>query len=378
MSSIKPFVAPAYDEAISDLKRRLDAVRWPDPETVGDWSQGVPLATMKTIVDHWRHRHDWSKCAAWIEGAGQFVTNIDGVDIHFLHIRSPHADAMPLLMTHGWPGAMLEFRHVVDPLARPEGHGGQAADAFHLVLPSLPGYGFSGKPTEKGWSVQKIAAAWAELMRRLGYDRYVAQGGDWGSAVTTDLGVLAPEGLAGIHVNMPIVLPANLDGPHSEAELQMLADLGLYQEEQSGYSTQQSTRPQTVGYALADSPVGQAAWIYEKFAAWSDCGGDPTSVIALDDLLDIITLYWLTNSGASSGRLYWESYKNGFNARHLKIPVGCSVFPKELYRAPRSWADRCMDKIIHWNELPKGGHFAAMEQPAMFIDEVRNCFRVLR
>ncbi len=378
MTKIRPFIAPPTEAALADLHRRLDATRWPDRETVGDQSQGPRLTDMRTIIDHWRHRHDWQACAQWLEGAGQFVTTIDGVDIHFLHVRSKHEDALPLLLTHGWPGAVLEFRHVIDPLVDPERHGGSAADAFHLVIPSLPGFGHSGKPATPGWGTARIAATWATLMARLGYDHYVAQGGDWGAAITTELGVRRPAGLAAIHVNMPLVLPDDLSGPLSAEEEAMLAAMAAYQAHEAGYSTQQATRPQTIGYALADSPAGQAAWIYEKFTNWADCGGDPQNVIALDDMLDIITLYWLTNSSASSARLYWESFADGFGARQLDLPVGCSIFPGELYRAPRSWAERCMPQLIHWNELPRGGHFAALEQPALFVTEMRDCFRTIR
>lgn len=378
MSSIRPFRMPDAQDALRDLRSRLDDTRWPERETVDDASQGVPIDIMRALVAYWRHGHDWTACAAWLDAVGQYVTEIDGLDIHFLHIRSPHADALPLLLTHGWPGAMLEFRHVIGPLTEPEKHGGRAADAFHLVIPSLPGFGFSGKPKGAGWNVQRIAAAWEVLMERLGYQAYVAQGGDWGAGVTTALGARKAEALKAIHLNMPIVLPRDPTPPFSAEEAQMLADLAHYQAQEAGYSTQQTTRPQTVGYALADSPVGQAAWIYEKFAAWSDSGGDPASVIALSDIVDIITLYWLTNSAASSARIYWESFTGGFVAQRLSVPTGCSIFPGELYRAPRSWADQCFETIIHWNTLPRGGHFAALEQPALFADEVRACFRTIR
>lgn len=376
--SIKPFHLDVAEAELVDLRRRLRATRWPEREPVDDWSQGVPLAQAQALVAYWQDHYDWRRCEAWLNGLEQYSTEIDGVSIHFLHIRSKHEDAMPMLLTHGWPGSILEFRKTIGPFTNPGAHGGRAEDAFHLVIPSLPGYGFSGKPAEVGWSVQKIAQAWSVLMTRLGYTRYVAQGGDWGAAVTTNMGAQEPAGLAGIHVNMPLVLPADPGTEFSAEEGAMLAALQEYELWDSGYSTQQATRPQTIGYALADSPVGQATWIYEKFWKWTDSDGDPLNVLSYDELLDNIMLYWLGNAGASSARLYWQSFRSGFFALPLKLPVGCSIFPKELYRAPRSWAERCMSNLIHWNELPKGGHFAAFEQPALFVDEVRSCFRSLR
>lgn len=375
---IEPFHLAIPETELLDLRARLERTRWPDRETVGDWSQGVPLAQAKALIAHWRDHYDWRRCEARLNALGQFTTTIDGLSIHFLHIRSQHADAMPMLLSHGWPGSVIEFLKVIGPLTDPTAHGGRAEDAFHLVIPSLPGFGFSGKPTGTGWGVAKIAAAWATLMARLGYRRYVAQGGDWGAVVTTQLGRLQPAGLAAIHVNLPIVLPAKLEGPFSDSEAAMLAALQAYERWDGGYSKQQSTRPQTLGYALADSPAGQALWIYEKFWKWMDCSGDPLSVLSADEILDNIMLYWLGNSGASSARLYWESYVGAFAAVPLQLPVGCSVFAKEIYRAPRSWAEACMPQLIHWNELDRGGHFAAFEQPALFADELRSCFRRLR
>lgn len=375
---ITPFHLAIPDDALVDLRRRLEYTRWPDRETVGDWSQGVPLAQAQALIEHWRTRYDWRRCEARLNALGQFTTEIDGLSIHFLHIRSKHANAMPMLLSHGWPGSVIEFLKVIGPLTDPEAHGGHADDAFHLVIPSLPGFGFSGKPTRTGWGVARIAAAWSTLMARLGYARYVAQGGDWGAVVTTQLGKLQPQGLAGIHVNLPVVLPATLEGPFSDSEAAMLAALKDYERWDGGYSHQQSTRPQTLGYALADSPSGQALWIYEKFWKWMDCNGDPLSVLSADEILDNIMLYWLGNSAASSARLYWESYQGAFTAVPLSLPAGCSVFAKEIYRAPRSWAEACMSQLIHWNELDRGGHFAAFEQPALFVGELRTCFRTLR
>ena len=309
---------------------------------------------------------------------GQFKTEIDGLGIHFLHIRSPEANALPLIITHGWPGSVLEFMKIIGPLTDPVAHGGKAEDAFHLVLPSLPGFGFSDKPKATGWGVEKIAQSWAALMARLGYDRWVAQGGDWGSAVTSAIGEQAPKGCLGIHVNMPMARPTAeaMQNP-SPREMQALAALQHYQQWDSGYSKQQSTRPQTLGYALADSAVGQAAWIYEKMWSWTDNQGAPEDSLTLDEMLDNIMLYWLPGNATSSARLYWESF-GSFAPRAINLPAGVSVFPKEIMRPTREWAEATMTNIIHWNELDKGGHFAAWEQPALYVKEVRNCFRQLR
>ena len=376
--AIRPFTIDIAEEQLDDLRRRLDLTRWPEAETVQDWSQGVPLAEARKLVDYWRNRYDWRRCEAALNRYPQFLTEIDGLDIHFLHVRSPNPDAMPLILTHGWPGSVIEFMKCIGPLSDPAAHGGNPADAFHLVIPSLPGYGFSGKPKETGWKVQRIARAWHTLMTRLGYDRYVAQGGDWGAAVTTAMGAQQPEGLAAIHVNMPIVLP---DGPYddaSPAELAMLEAMAYYARWDGGYSDQQASRPQTLGYGLADSPAGQAAWIYEKFWSWADCDDDPLNALSYDEMLDNIMLYWLPNTGTSSARLYWESFHGGFGAAELHIPTACSIFPRDIYAAPRSWAARCMHNLIYWNELDKGGHFAAFEQPELFVDELRKAFRSMR
>ncbi|WP_029888730.1 epoxide hydrolase family protein [Polycyclovorans algicola] len=372
---INPFRVEVPQAELDDLKQRLARTRWPERETVKDWSQGVPLASAQALVKYWSEQYDWRRCEAALNRYEQWTTEIDGVSIHFLHVRSKHENAQPMLLTHGWPGAVLEFMSVIEPMTDPTAHGGTAEDAFHLVIPALPGFGFSGKPTEHGWSVQKIAQAWTELMARLGYTQYVAQGGDWGAAVTTALGAMQPAGLRSIHVNFPLVMPQDPGTDLSPAEVGMLTSMQEYVEWDSGYSHQQSTKPQTLGYGLADSPVGQAMWIFEKFHRWTDNDGDPLSALSYDQMLDIITLYWLTNSAASSGRLYWESYKAGFFAVPLALPVGCSIFPKELYRAPRSFAERCMSQIVYWGEVDKGGHFAALEQPALFVNEVRNWAR---
>lgn len=376
--TIRPFVLNIEQDRLDDLRRRLAQARWPDEEPVSDWSQGVPLAQMQALVEHWRTNYDWRRCEAALNAAGQHITEIDGVDIHFLHVRSIHSDALPLLLTHGWPGSVAEFLKCIGPLTDPTSRGGQASDAFHLVIPSLPGYGFSGKPREAGWGVPRIAMAWAALMQRLGYTRYVAQGGDWGAAVTTALGVIRPEALAAIHVNMPLVLPHTPDANPTPTEAHALEQLANYARWENGYAVQQMTRPQSLGYGLADSPIGQAAWIYEKFHAWTDNDGTVESAISHDEALDNIMLYWLANTGASSARLYWESFRAGFRAIELHLPVGVSVFPKDIYTAPRSWAERCMHNLIYWNELGRGGHFAAYEQPTLFVEELRKCFRLVR
>ena len=376
--SIRRFPIAVPQAAIDDLNARLDLARWPEPECVDDWSQGAPLAKVRGLVDHWRHRYDWRGFEAQLNGWGSSVTTIDGLDIWFLHIRSRHADALPLLMTHGWPGSVAEFRHVIGPLTDPESHGGSAADAFHLIVPALPGYGFSGKPDATGWGLDRIARAWHQLMTRLGYDRYVAQGGDWGSAVTSTLGAQAPQGLAAIHLNMAVVRPTPEDMADLTAdEAAALVALQDYATQGNGYAQQQKTRPQTLGYGLADSPVGQAAWIYEKFQGWSDCGDDPDTAFGRDALLDNIMLYWLTNSGASSARLYWESFDH-FSVDRVEVPTGVSIFPREIFRASRRWAERVYRDIIHWGTLPRGGHFAAFEVPDLFVAELRACFATLR
>lgn len=308
----------------------------------------------------------------------QFRTELDGLGIHFLHIRSPHDNALPLVMTHGWPGSIIEFLKVIGPLSDPTAHGGDAVDAFHVVCPTLPGYGFSDKPTAPGWNVERIARAWSQLMPRLGYDKYVAQGGDWSAAVTTAIGLQDTENCLGIHLNMPIVTPdRDTMDDLTEREKDALAGRKHYVDWDSGYSKQQSTRPQTVGYGLVDSPAGQAAWILEKFWAWTDCDGHPENVLTRDEMLDNIMLYWLPGAAASSARLYWESFGRASQAP-VDIPVGCSIFPKEIFRSSRRWAEKRFRKLVHWNELDRGGHFAAFERPETFVDEVRACFRHVR
>ncbi|MCB1298494.1 MAG: epoxide hydrolase [Microthrixaceae bacterium] len=371
-----PFAFP--DEALADLQARLALTRWPEPATVDGWGQGAPLASVQALVERWRNGYDWRACEARLNALSPSMTTIDGLDIHFLHVRSPEPDAMPLLLTHGWPGSVIEFLKVAEALADPRAHGGDPADAFHVVIPSLPGYGLSGKPTETGWNTDRIARAWIELMQRLGYERFVAQGGDWGSDVTNALGASGNPAVIGIHLNFVIARPDAADlADATPAELAALADMQRYSTEGNAYALQQKTRPQTLGYGLTDSPVGQAAWIYEKFREWTDCDGEPENALSIDEMLDNITLYWLTGTAASSARLYWESF-GSFNAAPVSIPVGCSIFPREFLRSSRRWAEKRFANLVHWNELDKGGHFAAFEQPELFTDEVRASFRSLR
>ena len=377
-TEIRPFRIEISDAALEDLRRRLAATRWPDPEPVPDWTQGTPLAYVQDVCAYWAAEYDWRATERRLNALSQFVTPIDGVDIHFVHIRSRHDDAMPLVMTHGWPGSIVEFLKVMAPLTDPTAHGGRAADAFHLVCPTLPGYGFSGKPTATGWGAEKIARAWSELMQRLGYSRFAAQGGDWGSLVTTAIGVQDPAHCLGIHVNMPIVAPdpATLD-QLTDKEKSALEGRKYYDDWDSGYSKEQSTRPQTVGYGLVDSPAGLAAWILEKFWAWTDHDGHPENVLTRDELLDNIMMYWLPGAGASSARLYWESFRRG-SLDPVNVPAGISIFPKEIFRSSRRWAEKRFTKLVHWNELDRGGHFAAFERPEVFVNEVRAAFGRMR
>ncbi len=377
---LKPFRVAVPQEQLDDLKRRLSATRWPDRETVPDWEQGAPLAFVQDICNYWRDEYDWRRCEVMLNSHDQFTTEIDGLEIHFLYVRSPHADALPLLLTHGWPGSVLEFVKCIDPLTDPAHHGGDAKDAFHLVIPSLPGVGFSEHPQETGWAADRVAAAWIELMVRLGHTRWVAQGGDWGSMVTEAIGRIAPPQCAGIHVNMPIVFPTREDAASATpAELAAMMTLKEYNETGNGYMQQQSSRPQTLAYGLTDSPAGQAAWILEKFMAWSDNDGDPRSTFTIDELLDNVMLYWLNACAGSSARLYWDTsrfYQPA--AGSIATSTGISIFPKELFRPSRRWAERRFTNIGFWNEHDRGGHFAAFEQPQLFVRDMRDCFRPMR
>jgi pimeloyl-ACP methyl ester carboxylesterase len=367
MSAINPFRIAVPDADLADLKDRLARTRWPEAECVDDWTQGIPLAYTRELADYWAGEYDWRAREAALNRFNHYTTEIDGLDIHFIHQRSARDDAFPLLITHGWPGSIVEFHKVIEPLTE---------RGFDVVCPSLPGYGFSGKPAQTGWGIEKVAKTWDTLMGALGYERFGAQGGDWGAAVTTQIGRNGGR-CAAIHVNMPLGFPpGKLDNPTDE-EQQALAAGKHYADWDSGYSKQQSTRPQTLGYGLVDSPVGQLAWIVEKFWAWMDCDGHPENVLTKDELLDNVMLYWLTASGASSARLYWESFNffGGFD--RVELPTGIASFPKEILKAPRSWCEGGYN-ITHWTDMPKGGHFAAFEQPELFVDDVSTFFATVR
>jgi pimeloyl-ACP methyl ester carboxylesterase len=374
---IRPFRIAVGDDVLHDLQTRLRNTRWPEAEPVDDWSQGAPLAWIQDICRYWADSYDWRSREAKLNRFAQFVTTLDGLDVHFIHARSPRADAMPLLITHGWPGSIVEFQKVIEPLTDPARFGGNAADAFHVICPSLPGFGFSGKPVSTRWGVERIAQAWMVLMARLGYDRYGAQGGDWGSAVTAAIGALDPGHCAGIHVTLAMDTRPRVEGEPTSQEQRALHALDHYRKWDSGYSTQQATRPQTLGYGLTDSPAGQAAWILEKFWAWTDCAGHPENIFSRDELLDNVMLYWVTACAASSARLYWESFGKGGKRLPVDIPTGVAVFPKEIITPVRSWMEPRFRNIRHWKEMPKGGHFAAFEQPEIFVEEMREFFRTL-
>jgi pimeloyl-ACP methyl ester carboxylesterase len=390
-SEIRPFHVHFSDEALADLRRRVGATKWPTKELVTDATQGVQLATVRALAHYWMTDYNWRKCEAKLNAVPQFITNIDGVDIHFIHVRSKNPNALPIIITHGWPGSIIEQMKIIGPLTNPEAYGGSASDAFDVVIPSLPGHGFSGKPTELGWDPIRIAHAWIELMKRLGYTRYVAQGGDWGNAVTEQMALIAPPELIAIHTNMAATVPDNIatalaanqpapadlgpDEKHAYEQLATFYAHGL------GYASEMANRPQTL-YGLEDSPVGLAAWMLDHDAASQAliarvfAGG--TEGLTRDDIIDNITLYWLTNTAVSSARLYWESHLPFFAPKHVAIPVAVSAFPDEIYCAPKSWAEAAYPKLIHYNKLPKGGHFAAWEQPQEFSEEMRASFKSFR
>ena len=370
-SIIEPFELAIPERELDDLRLRLSLTRWPDCETAGDWHQGVPLEAMQALTRYWADHYDWRRCEAELNRRGQSQTRIDGLNIHFLHVRSPEPNATPLLLTHGWPGSIIEFLKVIDPLSDPVRHGGTPADAFHLVIPSIPGYGFSEHPREGGWNIERVARAWAVLMERLGYHDYIAQGGDWGAGISLHMGMHAPGGLAAIHLNLPAGQPSAEEMTSlSDEEAEVMAQVQWHMTYNRSYSEIQRTRPQTLGYGLADSPVGQAAWIYEKFRTWTDCDGDPTNTFSYDELLDNIMLYWLSNSGASAARLYHES-RTDFGRMAVPQPIGVSSFRKEIMRSTQKWTERVYPNFIYWNEVPCGGHFAAFEQPILFTEELR-------
>ena len=377
---ITPFRVSVSASLISDLKLRLRMARLPEKETVSDGSQGVPLAKARALISYWRDRYDWSRFEREINKVPQFRTKIDGLGIHFIHVRSKQPNALPIIMTHGWPGSVVEFLKVIGPLTDPTAHGGRAADAFDVVIPSLPGFGWSDKPSEVGWTVERTARAWGVLMQRLGYTRWVAQGGDWGAGVTHALAHIRPAGLAAAHVNWQFVVPEKLpENPTAEEKL-AIQGLQRFTGDGYGYFREQATRPQTIGYALADSPVGQAMWIYEKFHAWTDNNGDPEDALSLDEMLDDISVYWFTNSAASSARFYWENARNGrgVNAGRIELPMAATVFPHEIFRTTKAWAQALWPNLIYWNAVDRGGHFAAFEQPQIFTDELRKAFGSLR
>lgn len=388
--SIQPFSVRVPQAALDDLRRRIKATRWPDRETARDFSQGVQLDRLKPLIEYWGSRYDWRKAEAKLNALPQFVTTIDGLQIHFIHVRSRHPNALPLIMTHGWPGSVFEFLATIGPLTDPTAHGGRAEDAFHLVLPSIPGFAFSQKPADTGWSPARIAGAWDVLMKRLGYSRYVAQGGDWGAIISEVMARQAPAGLLGIHLNRfdrastipPEVAKALSNGEPAPAALtaeerDAFNQTRAFYKSGLGYAAIMGTRPQTIGYSLADSPTGLAAWFYEKFAEWVFTRGEPERSLSRDEMLDNITLYWLTNTGASTARIYWESNANPTPV-HVAIPTALTVFPGEIYQVPRTWAERAYRDLIYYHRVDRGGHFAAWEEPKLFSEELRAAFRSLR
>jgi pimeloyl-ACP methyl ester carboxylesterase len=391
--AIRPFHVNIPDASIADLRQRIAATRWPDKETVTDRTQGVNLDQIQTLVKYWGTDYDWRKAEAKLNALPQFVTNIDGLDIHFIHVRSKNPNALPIIITHGWPGSVFELLKIIAPLTDPEAYGGKASDAFDVVIPSMPGYGFSEKPKTTGWGPDRIGKAWDVLMKRLGYNHYVAQGGDWGSVVADAMGRQKPAGLLGIHVNMPATVPADIakilqsGGPApaglSAKEKAAFTSMNYLYTKGGGYAGIMVTRPQTIGYSLTDSPVGLASFFLDKFNDWTYSGGNAQKVLTKDEILDDITLYWLTNTSASSAQLYWENATNNFNVveqrtHEIHVPVAISVFPGEIYQAPKTWAEKAYPHLIYFHEANNGGHFAQWEQPQIFTEELRAAFKTLR
>jgi pimeloyl-ACP methyl ester carboxylesterase len=377
-SLIRPFTVAIPDTEIDDLKLRLARTRWPNQETVPDWSQGVRLENTASLIEYWEKKYDWRRFERELNSFPQFVTNIDGLDIHFIHVRSKNPNAMPLILTHGWPGSIVEFLKVTGPLTDPVAFGGSIEDSFDVVIPSLPGFGFSAKPTGTGWNVSRIASAWVELMKRLGYTKWAAQGGDWGAVVTSALGLARPEGLLGIHLNTQYAFPAKIPDSLSPEEQYAVDTLALYTGGMGGANHIQGTKPETIGIALADSPAGQAAWIYDKFQSKTDNQGLAEDALSRDDILDAISLYWFTNSAASSARIYWENRAASMAGPTLSLPVAVTVFPRDIPRLPRNWIEETYTNLIHYGEAEKGGHFAAFEQPEILVSEIRAGLRSLR
>jgi len=392
-ASIRPFKIEVPQSQLDDLRKRIADTRWPDKETVDDISQGIQLDRVQKLVEYWGTDYDWRKAENELNALPEFITKIDGVDIQFIHVRSRHHNALPLLLTHGWPGSQFEFIKAIGPLTDPTAFGGRAEDAFDVVIPSIPGHGFSGKPTELGWGPDRVAKAWDVLMKRLGYKSYVSQGGDHGSVISDALARQNPSGLLGIHLNMPATVPGELmkginagdPAPNSlsQDEKDAYQSLSTFFGRNAAYGAMMVTRPQTIGYSLSDSPAGLASFIYEKFAQWSDSDGVPENVLSRDEMLNDITLYWLNNVGASSSRFYWENNNNNFSAdtqktRDIKVPVAITAFPKEIYKAPESWSKQAYPSLIYYNQAAKGGHFAAWEQPQLFAEELRAAFKSLR
>lgn len=375
---VRPFTVAIPDSEIDDLKQRLARTRWPNPETVPDWSQGVRLENAKSLIDYWEREYDWRRFESELNRFPQFLTEIDGLDIHFIHVKSINPGAMPLILTHGWPGSIVEFLKLIGPLTDPVAFGGNVEDSFDVVVPSLPGFGFFGKPTETGWTVIRIATAWVELMKRLGDNNWAAQGGDWGSVVTSALGAMQPLDLLGIHLNSPYAFPARIPDTLSTEEQYAVDTLALYTGDMGGANHLQGTKPGTIGFALADSPAGQAAWIYDKFQSKTDNNGLAEDALSTDEMLDAISLYWFTNSAASSARIYWENKGGSMAGPKLTLPVAVTVFPRDIPLLPRSWIENTYTNLIHYGEADKGGHFAAFEQPEILISEIRSGLRSLR